>query len=334
MGDITSILRGSKRRREPKDEGSRATPESASAQEKHGNRHPRNDYESKRDGTRHRDDDLKMDSRHRHRAREARDDDRERRKPRHRSRSPGHSSSRRKYRDRSPVSDDDGGGHKRQRSRSPGHSSSGRRYRDRSPVSDEERNSHKRRADSKSRAERSRDDGDLLDNVSSKRTRDGRLTRDRGEDQNGHSNRRSKLQQLSEKYEIEKADDSDPLDEFIGPAPPNQSSMPVVRRRGRGTVGAKTLEGNYDSKSDSKQDGGCLDSDDEIKTFRDRQKLKQQRAERLRAAGFTEEDIKKSLENPNPPGAEKNPEDVKWRKRGEQRAWDEGKEEVLYDDDD
>ncbi|KAM7208963.1 hypothetical protein V8F20_000841 [Naviculisporaceae sp. PSN 640] len=299
LGDISAILRGSKRRHEPDSEVKKQSAETASAREKHDNRHAREDKDSKRDGRRHGDEDLKKDSRHRHRSRRDgehdKEHDRERRRHRHRSRSPDHSSSRRKYRERSPVSDED-------------------------------RGSSKRHADSKSRTERSRRKDD--DDVSLKRKRDGRLTRDGGEDQKDHDlNRPSKLQRLSEMYEKEKAEDSDPLDEFIGPAPP-------VRPRGRGRVGAQVLKGDYDSIADFDDESDRLDSNDEIEAYRDRQKLKQRRAERLRAAGFTEEQIKAGLEGKKPPEAEKNPEDVKWNKRGQQRSWDEGKEEVLYDDDD
>lgn len=64
-----------------------------------------------------------------------------------------------------------------------------------------------------------------------------------------------------------------------------------------------------------------------IEAYRDRQKWKQQGAERLRAAGFTDEQVKKWEK-----GGEKTEEDVKWAKKGEGREWDRGK--VVDDDGD
>lgn len=59
--------------------------------------------------------------------------------------------------------------------------------------------------------------------------------------------------------------------------------------------------------------------------LRDRQKWKQQGADRLRAAGFSENDVKRWEK-----GGERTEEDVVWRKRGEGREWDRGK--VLDDE--
>lgn len=57
-----------------------------------------------------------------------------------------------------------------------------------------------------------------------------------------------------------------------------------------------------------------------IEAFRDRAKWKQQGGDRLRAAGFTEDEIKKWEK-----GGEKTEEDVVWAKKGEGREWDRGK---------
>ena len=67
------------------------------------------------------------------------------------------------------------------------------------------------------------------------------------------------------------------------------------------------------------------DWDQALEALRDRQKWKQQGADRLRAAGFTEEEIGKWEK-----GGEKREEDVKWAKKGEGREWDRGK---TIDDD-
>jgi hypothetical protein len=47
-------------------------------------------------------------------------------------------------------------------------------------------------------------------------------------------------------------------------------------------------------------------------------------AQRLRAAGFTDEQVKK-WETSDSRGKEKSEEDVRWTKRGESREWDRGK---------
>lgn len=81
---------------------------------------------------------------------------------------------------------------------------------------------------------------------------------------------------------------------------------------------------SYDPKSDVQLDPDEADDWDEaLEALRDRQKWKQQGADRLRAAGFTEEQVKK-WEN----GDEKNVQDVRWAKAGEGREWDRGKSPV------
>ena len=59
---------------------------------------------------------------------------------------------------------------------------------------------------------------------------------------------------------------------------------------------------------------------DAVEAFRDRQRWKQQGAERLKAAGFSDEQVKKWER-----GDEKTDEDVRWTARGQARDWDRGK---------
>jgi hypothetical protein len=61
--------------------------------------------------------------------------------------------------------------------------------------------------------------------------------------------------------------------------------------------------------------------DQALEAHRDRQTWKQIGAERLRAAGFGDEDVKKWEK-----GGEKLDEDVRWVGAGEEREWDRGKE--------
>jgi hypothetical protein len=59
---------------------------------------------------------------------------------------------------------------------------------------------------------------------------------------------------------------------------------------------------------------------DALEALKDRQQYQQQGAERLKAAGFSDEQVKKWEK-----GDEKGEEDVQWAKRGEGREWDKGK---------
>ncbi|KAF4989325.1 hypothetical protein FGRMN_9167 [Fusarium graminum] len=114
--------------------------------------------------------------------------------------------------------------------------------------------------------------------------------------------------------------DSDVLEDLIGPAPP-------PKYRGRGTVGGSSgidrrFSETYDPKTDVQmdEDEGGGNWDDAVEAFRDRQKLRQNQEERMRAAGFADEQIQRAS------GAdEKAAESVQWSKAGEKRAWDMGK---------
>ncbi|KAL2121922.1 hypothetical protein VTJ04DRAFT_2377 [Mycothermus thermophilus] len=154
------------------------------------------------------------------------------------------------------------------------------------------------------------------------------------------------LQEVTKTSTSHAADDSssttssDPLEDFIGPAPP-PSQQPAVRYRGRGAQRAASVEpggnfgadvdasgistNNYNSNDD---DGGgsgggsgsSTNWDEAVEAYRDRQKWRQQGAERLRAAGFTEQQIRRWEK-----GGEPDIEDVRWAKAGEEREWDRGK---------
>lgn len=86
--------------------------------------------------------------------------------------------------------------------------------------------------------------------------------------------------------------------------------------RGAAAMDSRFAEG-YDPACDIQLDSAEVDDWDEaVEAYRDRQKWKQQGAERLRAAGFTEEQIKKWEK-----GGEKDIDDVRWSKAGEKREW-------------
>ena len=123
--------------------------------------------------------------------------------------------------------------------------------------------------------------------------------------------------------------DSDPLEDIVGPMPP--PAPPKVHIRGRGAVSNSTgmdsrFASNYDPSTDVNLD---MDEEDDwgqaLEALQARAKFKSSQGDRLRAAGFSEDEIK-SWER----GGEKNEDDVRWSKLGEGREWDRGK--VLDDD--
>jgi hypothetical protein len=90
------------------------------------------------------------------------------------------------------------------------------------------------------------------------------------------------------------------------------------------------MDSRFNSSYDPSTDV-ALDPQDEddwgqaLEALQARAKFKQSQGDRLRAAGFTEDEIK-SWEK----GGEKNEDDVRWAKLGEGREWDRGK---VVDDD-
>ena len=130
--------------------------------------------------------------------------------------------------------------------------------------------------------------------------------------------------------------DSDPLEALVGPLPPSGKSTsmndpPPLRSRGRGAYKpsasamdqhfSSTYNPSLDLHPDSEPEDEKEDWDMALEALRDRELWKQKGAERLRAAGFGDEEIQK-WENS---GKEKGAEDVKWTEKGEAREWDRGK---------
>jgi hypothetical protein len=84
----------------------------------------------------------------------------------------------------------------------------------------------------------------------------------------------------------------------------------------------------YDPSIDLKPGSDVEDAWDEaLEAMRDRERWKQQGADRLRAAGFKDEQVKKWEK-----GGDPMEEDVVWTKKGQSREWDRGK--VVDDDGD
>ncbi|KAK7946055.1 uncharacterized protein PG986_010376 [Apiospora aurea] len=130
--------------------------------------------------------------------------------------------------------------------------------------------------------------------------------------------------------------DSDPLEDMIGPAPATQQQP--VRKRGRGAVAGtsgidRRFASDYDPKVDVALDADAEDDDwgTSLEALRDRQRWKQQGGDRLRAAGFSEEQVKK-WERGGQDGWGSREEDVRWVKHSEEREWDRGKSATLLGD--
>ncbi|QDS72972.1 hypothetical protein FKW77_008689 [Venturia effusa] len=117
--------------------------------------------------------------------------------------------------------------------------------------------------------------------------------------------------------------DSDPLEDIVGPIPPQ--SPPAVKVRGRGAISSSAMDSHFSASYNPHADvepevGPSDDWEMALEAMRDRAKFKQTQGDRLRAAGFTEDEIKKWEK-----GSEKTEEDVRWVKKGEGREWDRGK---------
>ncbi len=196
--------------------------------------------------------------------------------------------------------------HRRRQGRSRSPRPRDRRHRDRSPLNSSDDDTQLRR--SKSRREKSGKHCDLIGTESSRRRSYGRLY----QAEDTHSSH-AKTGRLAE------GNDSDPLEDIIGPAPPPKSP---VRTRGRGVIrGAAAMDSrfseDYDPASDVQLEPAETDDWDEaLEAHRDRQKWKQQGADRLRAAGFTDEQVKKWET-----GSERDIDDVRWTQAGEKREW-------------
>jgi hypothetical protein len=127
----------------------------------------------------------------------------------------------------------------------------------------------------------------------------------------------------SDKRAIEADSDSDPLEDIVGPIPP--PAQPKVKVRGRGNFSASAMDSHFGLNYDPSADV-ALDPDEEgdwdqaLEALRDRARFKAQQGDRLRAAGFTEDVVKKWEK-----GDEKSEMDVRWAKKGEGREWDRGK---------
>lgn len=182
-----------------------------------------------------------------------------------------------------------------------------------SPPSDDYKSWRSHRSSRRSRSRsRSRSPRRSRHKDSKRRERSPRESRRRHDEENekSKSNRDSKSSKKASKDY-----DSDPLEEIIGPLPP-----PKVVARGRGAASAASgIDSRFAEQYDPKLDlsAGDNESGDDWDMVLDLVKWRQQGADRLRAAGFTDREIE---------GWETGKKaEVKYSKSGETREWDRGK---------
>lgn len=211
-------------------------------------------------------------------------------------------------------------------------------------ASSRHKRTHKDRSRSRERSHRREHSGPSRShNDSRHRSHRHRSNRDGSGDDKGHSYSKAKSSRDHEserrhrrheavEFPSPNGSDSDPLDDLIGPAPPPQDAPATRPPRGRGAVmGSSGIDrrfaADYDPKNDISLD---VDEDDDwgtaLEALKDRERWKKQGGDRLRAAGFTEDQIKK-WEKGGP-----TEEDVSWSKKGEQREWDRGKDSKMLAD--
>ncbi|KAK7746567.1 hypothetical protein SLS62_009364 [Diatrype stigma] len=236
---------------------------------------------------------------------------------------------------RDRVADEDDDDHARDREASSSKTGSDRRH-----------THHHHHGKSHHRDSRRRSPGSEERREGHPRSRSPRRSRDNDRSSGGggrESNSRRKRQRSrsSESHRNNNTSDSDPLDDIIGPVPPRAPEDAVVHRRGRGAnAGNSGIDSRFAADYDPRLDvtpepddhhgvgGANEDWDNAVETFRDRLKWQQQGAERLRAAGFSESDIRKWEKSRS--DGQKDEADVRWNERGGLREWDRGK--VVGDD--
>ncbi|TPX14861.1 uncharacterized protein E0L32_004970 [Thyridium curvatum] len=338
LGDIAAILSGRKPRRERDqaagdvkdaerrekggDKSSREDgPSSSSRSREKGDKSSREDGPSSSSRSHRRDRDRSRsppcrssrgDRRERRREEDHKDRSRERRKRRHDTSDEG---------EEEEEEEEEEHTHRRSRRR--------RRERSRSPSA------RQRRDRRRERSPLQQPPAAGLDADARRERRDARRT----SDINNNNNNNNKGKHASQSHsrlgkQGKQDDDSDPLEDIIGPAPPPAAAAASIPR-GRGAASSSSgidrrFSASYDPKMDVQpyaDPAAADDWDDAVEAFRDRQKWKQQGGDRLREAGFSDDQIKKWEKGGGlgSSAADADWSDFQWTKKGEKREWDRGK---------
>ncbi|KAJ5154594.1 uncharacterized protein N7500_010033 [Penicillium coprophilum] len=243
-----------------------------------------------------------------------------------------------------------------------------RRRRDRSYSRSPSRSPHRDRSIDRHRHRRQKRDSGPRSLSRSRSPESYKSRRSKREDASPHGSLRSRLEPNTRHRRVsplstitarqnESGNESDPLEDLVGPLPPRQNEAPI-RSRGRGAykhnmsnIDAHFAPG-YDPATDVHLEedklhslgqessrrpvAGLMTKDDDwdmaMEALRDRERWRNKGEERLRTAGIDEAVIDKWKNNTAFAGVdgEGNPEDVQWSKKGEGREWDRGK---FVDDD-
>jgi hypothetical protein len=161
-------------------------------------------------------------------------------------------------------------------------------------------------------------------------------------------------------------EDSDPLEDLVGPLPASSRRKGLVASRGRGSYreNTSTIDSHFAHDYDPKLDvhlsededstqrptrrpvAGLMTEEDDwdmaLEALRDRAEWKKKGEERLRVAGFDGDVVDRWKSHPafslgttaSSHDTEGNIEEVRWAKKGEGREWDRGKvmnEDGVYD---
>lgn len=242
---------------------------------------------------------------------------------RHRDRSrDGH-----RHKRRHDSEEEDNSKRKRRRSRSPRDKARKDQY-----SKEQERYKPRRRDDKDHRHERRRSHSRTASRSRSPHSsKHGKHSRHRGRTRSLSPKRKpttskhSKLSRPDKRSPSQASSSSSPLEAIVGPLPPPRS--PPIRSRGRGAHKQQVsgIESRFSSTYDPSTDvrpASDVEDDwgDALEALRDRARWQQQGADRLKQAGFTDDQVRKWER-----GDVQGEEDVVWRKKGEGREWDRGK---------
>ncbi|KAK5377851.1 hypothetical protein LTS03_004727 [Exophiala xenobiotica] len=197
----------------------------------------------------------------------------------------------------------------------------------------------------------------------SKRDRSRARDRDEDEDDDHKSRHRNRNRNRNKPHSGSRSvssasasasSDSDPLSSIVGPDPADHKTTTTIRRGrgftrdahgGGGGQSSSNIDAHFsstynpaldvdpDPESSDDADGADMDMDNALEALRDRRAWRAKQADRLREAGFDEDEIDRwkkttaSLQKTRlgDDDGDVPLREVRWKKTGEQREWDAGK---------
>lgn len=216
------------------------------------------------------------------------------------------------------------------------------RSRSRSPSrKDGRRRRHRdRHTDDSPRSRHDRDSS--VEKLRESSHRKHRRRRSRSDERATASSEEPRSLKADEKRTKRRQSSSDPLEDIVGPLPAKDlNTSAPIRVRGRGAhklTSTSNIDAHFSSTYDPSLDVQPeIEAPDEkedwdmaLEALRDRQAWKKKHADRMRAAGFGDDEIEKWEAS----GREKDARDVRWRGKGQTREWDVGKDQQSSDGED